>query len=135
MSATIPPPTRADLLVALHQAVQAQAAEPGGVDMLSIDVLAALQRLAGFDGARLVYPEHYDQESATYAYVGRRPCGCVRAATVDDHRDPRRIARNVAEMIESGLAVERVPTAYVRVAFGRCDLCDPPRPVQEGLPL
>lgn len=110
------------LLTALHHAVQAQADEPGGADMLRTEILAALQLLQ-------VAP---DSERG-YSYIGRhRTCGHVRAAQHDTPTDERLTASGVAEMIRTGLIVERVPSALF-VGLERCDQCDPPMAMQEGL--
>lgn len=74
--------------------------------------------------------------SDEYAYIGRRPCGHIRAAVVDDQNRQSWTALHVAEMISSGLAVERVTAEYVRAhGFGRCDECDPPKSKQAALDL
>lgn len=51
-------------------------------------------------------------------YIGRAKCGCVIAATVDDGKDPKRVAKDVAEFIADGLTVERSTVGYVRQNFG-----------------
>lgn len=53
------------------------------------------------------------------SYIGRRACGCIRAARVIVG-DPKDIAQDVAEMIEGGLTVEKVTSQYVRENWGAC---------------
>lgn len=118
------------LLTALHHAVQAQADEPGGADMLRTEILAALQLLK-------VAP---DSERG-FSYIGRhRACGCIQTAQHDrvtpkaTMHEVRDVAASVAEMIRAGLIVGRVPSALF-VGLERCDQCDPPTLKQEGMGL
>ena len=55
----------------------------------------------------------------SFSYIGRRECGCIRAARVITGK-PKDIAEDVAEMIADGLTVERVTTQYVREHWGSC---------------
>lgn len=131
---------RMQLLDRLFAAVAAQVAEPGGADRLRIDVLAAYQKIAAHDGAPLVYPEQYgdehDPDGRNWAYIGRKDCGCFRAAQSADPRYPAQIAHGLAEMVQAGLIIERVPVAYVRARFGaQCARCRRPSADQESLPL
>jgi hypothetical protein len=48
-----------------------------------------------------------DEGAKTPAYIGRRPCGCVVAAVVDDGDDPKDVAKFVAELVRKGITVER----------------------------
>ena len=68
---------------------------------------------------------------ATHDYIGRAPCGCIHAATVDC--GDKDTAKTVAEYIRAGLAVERVPhKGKWRDRFGRnCEACK--RPLQKEL--
>lgn len=59
-------------------------------------------------------------DTDTHSYIGRAPCGCVRAATVDLASDPKGVARDVADFIKDGLTIERVPHQYVRDNLWRC---------------
>jgi hypothetical protein len=54
-----------------------------------------------------------------YSYIGRRACGCIRAARVIVG-NPKEIAKDVADMVASGLILERVPSQYVRENWGEC---------------
>lgn len=59
--------------------------------------------------------------SEGFAYVGKRPCGCVRAVTVD--AADKLTAKDVSDFIRRGLAVERVPVEDARTllaAGARC---------------
>lgn len=48
------------------------------------------------------------------AYIGRAPCGCIRMAVVDDPNHKRDVAREIANAVKHGEAVERVTCEYVR---------------------
>jgi len=48
------------------------------------------------------------------SYIGRKPCGCVVAAVVDQSDNRKGTADWVHRMIMDGLTVERVPHEYVR---------------------
>ena len=52
------------------------------------------------------------------AYVGKKECGCVIAAVVDDGTDSEAVSRNVAEFVKDGLIVERQTVGYVREHWG-----------------
>lgn len=70
------------------------------------------------------------RDEETHAYIGRmRDCGCFVAATVDS--GDKRTADNVAEFIEDGLIIERVPMQFVRDNRWGCVH----KPTQESLPL
>lgn len=57
--------------------------------------------------------------SATYAYVGVEPCGCVSAAVVDMPDHAKDVAKAVAEMIQHGSSVQRVTIEQCRaLGFG-----------------
>jgi hypothetical protein len=53
-----------------------------------------------------------------YDYIGVKECGCV-VAICHDLGD-KETAKEVAELIRSGLHVERVPVAEAVRRFGRC---------------
>lgn len=55
-----------------------------------------------------------------FAYVGRKPCGCIGAAFVDKPEHAKDIAREVASWIRDGLTVERMTTEEVRAADWKC---------------
>jgi hypothetical protein len=45
----------------------------------------------------------------THVYIGRVPgCGCIEAFYVDTPDDPKRVGKNVGEMVKSGYEVSRV---------------------------
>ncbi len=54
------------------------------------------------------------------AYIGKKPCGCVVAATVDDGKTPKATANDVRDFIRSGYTVERVPLADVKLKRCNC---------------
>jgi hypothetical protein len=49
------------------------------------------------------------------AYVGIAPCGCMRAAVVDEPKHAKDVRKDVSGFMRDGLTVERVPVALVRV--------------------
>lgn len=51
------------------------------------------------------------------AYIARRECGCIMAAVVDNPARRNETAEFVAELIQDGLAVERVTVEVVRAGF------------------
>lgn len=53
-----------------------------------------------------------DQE--TMAYVGRMPCGCAPAVTVDDRESAQYVARDIAEWVRKGWTVERHKVSAIR---------------------
>ena len=55
------------------------------------------------------------------AYIGRKTCGCLVFATVDDPKHRKEVAKDVAEAIAAGLAIDRVTCDYVRKNFSRCE--------------
>ena len=54
-----------------------------------------------------------------YAYVGIKPCGCWVAACMDDE-NVWETSRFVADLIASGMHVERHEAEAVRENFRRC---------------
>lgn len=56
-------------------------------------------------------------ERPEFSYIGRKPCGCVVAAMVDNPDDAKETAKEVAKWIKLGLTVERVTHEYVRQNF------------------
>ena len=46
--------------------------------------------------------------SYTHAYVGVAPCGCIRAATVDDDVHPKDVAADIVGFMRGGMTLERV---------------------------
>ena len=55
-----------------------------------------------------------------FAYVGRKACGCMVAATLDDPTWPKRMATDVADFIKDGLTIERVSIETVRDQLRSC---------------
>lgn len=43
-----------------------------------------------------------------FVYIGRKPCGCVVAAAIDDEENRASTAEDVSEMIRQGYVVERI---------------------------
>jgi len=69
----------------------------------------------------------------TKCYIGRKVCGCIVAATVIDGREPKQLAKDVAEFIEDGLAIEKVDVEYVRLNFqAGCPHEKPKVPKEQG---
>lgn len=48
-----------------------------------------------------------DRGGKTPCYVGKRPCGCVVAAVVDDGDDPKDVAKFIADLVKRGMTVDR----------------------------
>lgn len=59
------------------------------------------------------------------SYVGIAPCGCVRAASVDECDRKQEVARFCAEVVRDGLRLERWETERTRRAKWWCSTCDP----------
>ena len=55
------------------------------------------------------------------SYVGRKTCGCIVAAIIDDPDHRKEVAKEIAAWIKDGLTVERVTNDYVREHFRRCN--------------
>ena len=55
-----------------------------------------------------------------FSYIGRKKCGCIVAAVVDDEDSKKATAKVVAKWIREGLAIERVSVEYVRKNFKHC---------------
>lgn len=62
-----------------------------------------------------------------YAYVGKRPCGCIRMAAVEAFGEKEAVSAFVAKIIKSGLTLERVTVEAVRTGFTSCDACREPK--------
>ena len=58
------------------------------------------------------------------AYIARKGCGCIVAATADDPGRRSAVARDISRWVKAGYVVERVTGDYVREhRFGcRCGL-------------
>lgn len=73
-------------------------------------------------------------ESVTY--IARAKCGCMHVVLTAyvGVRVPDRWMRDLTDAIADGCTLETVSTQEVRDHFSsRCDVCDPPKPVQETL--
>jgi hypothetical protein len=55
-----------------------------------------------------------------FSYIGKKECGCIVAAFVDNPEHKKDIAREIAKWIKDGLTIERVTDDYVRENFKRC---------------
>lgn len=66
------------------------------------------------------------------AYIGREPCGCISVACCVD-APPDAVIEALQEMRRYKLTIELVSNAYVRENPWRCEVCKPPKPVQERL--
>lgn len=53
-------------------------------------------------------------EQATYTYIGRSACGCVRSAVVDHPTDRKTTAKCLADFVKSGQVVERVTSEMAK---------------------
>jgi hypothetical protein len=54
-------------------------------------------------------------------YIGRKSCGCVVAAVVDNPDRKKDVARSVAGFIKEGLTIEHVTCDYFRKNFKECE--------------
>ena len=54
------------------------------------------------------------------SYIGRKKCGCIVAAIVDNGENLGKVAKTVAEFITDGLTVERTTVGYVRAHWNTC---------------
>lgn len=54
------------------------------------------------------------EESMSYSYISRQPCGCLTVAIVDNPEHRRDVAKEVAKAIRNGEVVERVTSESVR---------------------
>ena len=54
------------------------------------------------------------------AYIGRKVCGCVVAACIDDKSHPEDTAEDLARFVKSGYAVERVTSEQASQMIGKC---------------
>ena len=65
-----------------------------------------------------------------YAYIARKECGCIVAATMDSAAHRVEVARDVAAWIRKGLTIERVESDQVQELWGpKCTH----EPTQQGL--
>ncbi len=55
-----------------------------------------------------------DDEAQIMCYIGRKSCGCVVAATVDEPQYREDVAKDIADWLRSGLTIERVTVEYAR---------------------
>lgn len=55
------------------------------------------------------------------SYIGRKPCGCVIAAVVDDGTTPKMVADALRDFVMDGLTIERVTVGWVRTNKFGCD--------------
>ncbi len=53
----------------------------------------------------------------TMSYIGRKSCGCVVCAVVDDPTRTKDTAKHLASWVKAGLTIERVDNDYVREHF------------------
>lgn len=64
---------------------------------------------------------HVLSASDYMAYIGRKSCGCIVAATVDDPIFKKDTAKFVAKLLRDGLFVERVSCQFVRDNMKMCN--------------
>lgn len=81
------------------------------------------------------------EREAMPCYVGRRPCGCVGFAAIDEPAHARDNAKEVAKVIRAGWTIERQSVKWVRENWGPgCVVCNRKKVKaanvnQEALPL
>ena len=66
------------------------------------------------------------QQPDQMAYIGRKACGCVVAACMDDKDHPKYTAEDLAEFVMSGYTIERVPIEQARQMLTGCKCVNPP---------
>lgn len=64
-----------------------------------------------------------------YSYVGISPCGCIRAATVDNPEHAKYVRRDVAAFMRYGDTIERMEIERARIQF-----CMDKHPKKTGCP-
>lgn len=60
------------------------------------------------------------------AYIGRKDCGCVVAACIDDKEHPKYTAEDLKEFAIAGYAIERVTCEQARQMLTGCKCNKPP---------
>ena len=60
------------------------------------------------------------------AYIGRKDCGCVVAACIDDKEHPKYTAEDLKEFAIAGYAIERVTCEQARQMLTGCK-CNKPQ--------
>jgi hypothetical protein len=65
------------------------------------------------------------------AYIGRKDCGCVVAACIDDKEHPEYTAEDLKEFAIAGYAIERVTCEQARQMLTGCK-CNKPQNVQSS---
>ncbi len=68
---------------------------------------------------------------SVYAYIGRKPCGCVVAATVDSLEHAEDVAKDLVGWVRRGWAVERLPVTEAGALLKRCK-CAPAKTEREN---
>ena len=58
--------------------------------------------------------------SEDMCYIGRKDCGCIVLAIVDNPEHKKDTAREVGKAIKDGLKIERVTDQFVRDNMKRC---------------
>jgi len=69
-----------------------------------------------------------------FSYIGRKPCGCMVTAIIDNPDTSRAVATEVASWLRQGLTVERVTHQVVRDEFMGW-MCPHAPPKPEQMPL
>jgi len=59
-------------------------------------------------------------ENDSYSYIGRKTCGCIVTAFVDNPEHKKDLGNEIARWIKEGLKVERVTCQYVRDNMKKC---------------
>src|SRR5262245_4362480 len=72
-----------------------------------------------------------DMSNAGFSYVGKRACGCIRMAMVEELSTKKEIGEFCADALKRGYKVERVLLDDPQLHFGECDQCR--QPTQRGL--
>lgn len=68
----------------------------------------------------------------SYAYVGRKLCGCICFAIMDDPDHVKSVATEVAKAIRKGLTIERVQSDVVNREWVGWNCPHEPKPVESN---
>ncbi len=72
-----------------------------------------------------------ENKDSTPTFIGRKPCGCVVFAMVDEPNPSpeyrKELAKEIARCIRQGLSIEKVTVDYVRTLESFGCKCDKPK--------
>ena len=74
-----------------------------------------------------------NEKPTPMAYIGRKDCGCVVAACIDDKEHPKYTAEDLKEFAIAGYAIERVTCEQARQMLTGCK-CNKPQNADSSQP-